>query len=288
MKHWLLNFFATTAWWGKLLGAFFGYLIGRAPGAVIGILIGNIFDRGIAEHLSRPYMAYRLEKDHDVQSIFLQAVFLILGFIAKSDGLISKAEISFASNLMHHLGLSTQARLKARADFQTGKTPTFNPDDILSRLLQCTQNRRELLNTFLNIQYEGILCEPLTPLKHDAINYVFKRLGLAPLTQQFRFYQDFAENIFFHRDNEPHAHSQHDDTRTPRNTALSQAYALLSVTPASTQKEVKRAYRRLISQHHPDRLIARGAPDHEIKIGNEKTQCITKAYEQICQAKGWS
>ncbi len=50
-------------------------------------------------------------------------------------------------------------------------------------------------------------------------------------------------------------------------------------------REIKQAYRRLISQHHPDKLVARKAPQHEIKAANEKTQQITKAYDKICQYK---
>ncbi len=50
---------------------------------------------------------------------------------------------------------------------------------------------------------------------------------------------------------------------------------------------MKRAYRRLISRNHPDKLIAQGLPEEMIKIANDKTQKITKAYEQICTSKGW-
>ena len=68
---------------------------------------------------------------------------------------------------------------------------------------------------------------------------------------------------------------------------LDHAYAILEVSPTSSKQDVKRAYRRLMSKNHPDKLIAKGLPESMIKIANEKTQAISKAYEQICESKGW-
>ena len=53
------------------------------------------------------------------------------------------------------------------------------------------------------------------------------------------------------------------------------------------EKTVKRAYRRLMSQHHPDKLVAKGLPEEMIKMATEKTQEIKSAYELIKKSKGW-
>ena len=67
--------------------------------------------------------------------------------------------------------------------------------------------------------------------------------------------------------------------------SLADAYKLLGVTKNSTKAEIKKSYRRLMSQHHPDKLIAKGLPEEMIKIATEKTQDIRAAYEQIIQSK---
>jgi DnaJ like chaperone protein len=41
-----------------------------------------------------------------------------------------------------------------------------------------------------------------------------------------------------------------------------------------------------MSQHHPDKLIAKGLPDERIKFATEKTQEIKAAYEQIKESRG--
>ena len=80
---------------------------------------------------------------------------------------------------------------------------------------------------------------------------------------------------------------QHYYQQSASSSLLSQAYVLLDISPTSTKQEVKRAYRRLISRNHPDKLIAQGLPEAMIKVANNKTQQITKAYQQICTSKGW-
>ena len=53
-----------------------------------------------------------------------------------------------------------------------------------------------------------------------------------------------------------------------------------------TDKEIKRAYRRLLSQHHPDKLVAKGLPEEMMTIAKEKTQEIISAYELIKKQHG--
>jgi len=64
-------------------------------------------------------------------------------------------------------------------------------------------------------------------------------------------------------------------------TQLTQAYALLGVDVSASDSEVKKAYRRMMSQHHPDKLVSKGLPEEMIKLANEKTQQIKKAYDLI-------
>jgi DnaJ like chaperone protein len=67
---------------------------------------------------------------------------------------------------------------------------------------------------------------------------------------------------------------------------INDAYVILGVDKSLTDKELKRAYRRLLSQHHPDKLVAKGLPEEMKKIANEKTQKIISAYELIKKQRG--
>jgi DnaJ like chaperone protein len=68
-------------------------------------------------------------------------------------------------------------------------------------------------------------------------------------------------------------------------STLAEDYALLNVSESATVAEIKRGYRKMMSQHHPDKLIAKGLPDAMIKLATEKTQKVQAAYERIMKQR---
>ncbi|STX29477.1 DNA binding protein DnaJ, heat shock protein [Legionella beliardensis] len=286
------QFFTTHTWWGKILGCFFGYLIAGPPGALFGILIGNFFDRGLAAHFTRPHWSYYDEKRRSVQKIFFQATFTVMGYVAKADGRVSENEIQMARQLMSEMRLSREQQVLAKRFFNQGKDKHFNLDTMTSTLRSACQDNPQLLKLFMDIQYRSAQVDGLTERKVEVLDSVFIRLGFAPLRQQYRFYEDFhyrrhtRSSSSSQQQNSSYQGNYNHQTSTAPNS-LAQAYAILEISSSATKQEVKKAYRRLISQNHPDKLIAQGLPEEMIKMANDKTQKITKAYEQICTSKGW-
>jgi DnaJ like chaperone protein len=68
--------------------------------------------------------------------------------------------------------------------------------------------------------------------------------------------------------------------------SLADAYGVLGVTSEATNAEVTKAYRRQMSQNHPDKLAANGLPESMKTVAEEKTKQIRSAYEAICEARG--
>ncbi len=280
------EFFTTTSWWGKLLGALFGYLAGGSMTAILGILIGNFFDRGLINHFSNPYWLYFREKQNLTQKKFFKATFLTMGHLAKADGRVTEQELNMARLLMQELYLNKEQKEEAMRLFNEGKKPDFNLNELLVELYTICANKQGLLNLFMDIQYRAAKIDGLNTKKIQILDVIFSHLGFAPFHQQHRFYEDFGSF------NESHAQPNSSSSRNsyqhkPSQTNLEQAYALLEVTTNMSKQEVKKAYRRLLSRNHPDKLIAAGLSEGKIKIANEKTQKIVKAYELICSSKGW-
>jgi DnaJ like chaperone protein len=67
---------------------------------------------------------------------------------------------------------------------------------------------------------------------------------------------------------------------------LAEAYEILGVPPTAGDAEVKRAYRRQMSENHPDKLVARGLPESMLEVAKQKTQAIQSAWERIREARG--
>ncbi len=59
------------------------------------------------------------------------------------------------------------------------------------------------------------------------------------------------------------------------------AYELLGLDKNCSEEELKKAYRKQMNQHHPDKLIAKGLPEEMIDVATEKTQDIKAAYELL-------
>lgn len=294
----LRDFFTQYSWWGKLIGAFFGYLMSGPPGALFGILVGNFFDLGLSHHFTRPHWQYHAERRKAVQQVFFQATFAVMGYIAKVDGRVSEAEIRMARQLMTEFGLNHAQQEAAKGYFNDGKQESFNLTNMVSYLSKACRQNPELLKLFLDIQYRAAHVDGLNPKKLACLNTLFQQLGFAPLSQQYRFYQDYSDTFQHERqyrqtgqDRRKHAHQEHNGYQQYKSNkpqdSLSYAFAMLDVSPDASKADVKRAYRRLMSRNHPDKLIAQGLPEAMIKVANEKTQSISKAYEQICAAKGW-
>ncbi|TAL61376.1 MAG: co-chaperone DjlA [Legionella sp.] len=287
----LREFFTTNSWWGKLLGAFFGYLSGGPAGAFFGILIGNFFDRGLTAHFTNPHWLYHAEKQKAVQKIFFQATFLVMGHVAKADGVISEQEIEMAKLLMNEMRLNKEQKTLAKQLFNEGKQPAFNLSATLTQLQTACRDNRDLLKLFVDIQYRASLVDGLSPQKIKVLDTIFTLLGFAPLHKQYRFYEDFGSQAYDQEESQQYKQQQSSSSYREQKYSphhhLNHAYALLEVEPTASKQEVKRAYRRMMSRNHPDKLIAQGLPQEMIKIANDKTQKILKAYELICEAKGW-
>lgn len=275
----LRSFFSgRNSFWGKLLGGFFGYIMAGHVGALFGILIGNVFDRGLNQHYNRPYWEIYAKRKSEAQKLFLDTVFKLLGYLAKSDGRVTESSIAYASRLMQDLRLGRTDVEKAKTAFQQGKTKQLKLTEMLLTFKAQMRPHPELVVTMLNILYQSVQIEGPSFKKIQTLNHIFELLGYAPIDQQFRFHQDYSN----------HSQRRHHTPRSEAPPSIAVAYSILGVDENASQSTVKQAYRRLISKNHPDKLVSQGKSENEIKAANHKTQEIRKAYEQICTDKGWT
>lgn len=271
--------------WGKIIGGLCGLLVGGAIGLIIGVAIGHWFDRGLGQSLWHGGGAGQAQ----AQQAFFDATFLVMGHIAKADGRVSEAEIENARNVMRRLNLNETLKQRAIQLFNQGKQPDFNLDQTLLRLTQACHRNRVLLRMFLEIQFQAVLAEG-TPsaAKQRILQQICQRFGIPPLN--FAFFNNFFnygqtgyQQQGYQRYSQQGSYSNFG--RSPQQD-LNEAYSTLGITASATDAEVKRAYRRLMSQHHPDKLVSKGLPEEMIKLATEKTQTIKAAYEQICAVRG--
>ncbi|MFP5506086.1 MAG: co-chaperone DjlA [Gammaproteobacteria bacterium] len=267
------------SWWGTVLGGAFGFMIGGPLGALLGAALGRRFDKGL-QGLG-DYQAQVGDQER-VQTAFFTASFAVMGHLAKVDGQVSKDEIRLAEEVMARMRLDADMRRAAINLFNEGKAADFDLDAVLDQFRAECHRRRHLLQMFIEIQLHACYADgSLHAEEARVLRHICARLGFSA--------QEFAHLEAMVRAAREFAGAGAQGARSgavPTRDRLAEAYKVLDVKPDASDAEVKTAYRRLMNQHHPDKLVAKGLPEEMIALATEKTQEIKAAYETIKAARG--
>jgi DnaJ like chaperone protein len=149
-------------------------------------------------------------------------------------------------------------------------------DAALEQFRRECHRRTTLLQMFLEIQIQAALAD-------DRLHADENRM-LLRVAADLGFSADRVEQLIHMLSGAARQRSA-GDGRPGGPGELAAAYETLGVGTAADDAEVKRAYRRLMNQHHPDKLVAKGLPEEMVKLATEKTQQIRTAYERIKRAR---
>ena len=257
------------SWLGKVVGGAFGFLMGGPLGAILGASVGHQFDEGLQgmddEEGLNP------GDQHRVQMAFFTATFSVMGHMAKADGRVTTDEINLAKRVMDELALSGDMRKTAINLFEQGKSANFPLYEVLDQFRRECHRRTNLIRMFLELQIQAAYADgQLDGAEENVLHIICKHLGISKFEYERIKLQFQAQQRFY-------GYSQ----QQTASNKLEDAYAVLGIEKTATDAEVKNAYRRLMSQHHPDKLVAKGLPEEMMVIAKEKTQQIRKAYETI-------
>ncbi|MFO8045222.1 MAG: co-chaperone DjlA [Halomonas sp.] len=243
-----------------------GALLGLAIGGPIGLLMGAVLGYGLGKGLKNRLM----KKLVGVQSQFLEATFAVMGCLCKADGQVSEDELEASRQLWDRLRLNESQRTQARADFNRGKGADFDLDAELAKIRHIAANQPALRQVFLQVQLAAVAADgKLHPAEHEMLMRVVRGLGCSEA--------EIAQIEAMLRGGPGGANEQ--------GPTLEDAYRVLGVEPDASDAEVKKAYRRLMSENHPDKLAAKGLPDSMREVAKERTSEIGSAYERIRKAR---
>jgi DnaJ like chaperone protein len=268
-----------VSWWGKLVGGAFGFMLGGPLGALFGAAVGHGFDRGLMhEDADAGSGAGGAARDQErVQAAFFTATFSVLGHLAKVDGRVHEEEIALAREVMRQMALSPAQERAARALFAQGKRADFDLGAVLGQLRRECGRRHALLQMFLEIQLHAAYADgALHAAETRALGGIARDLGFSAA--------ELAHLEALVKAQRRHQGGGAERTRRPAN-ALAEAYKVLGVSATAGDEEVKRAYRRLMNQHHPDKLVAKGLPEEMMRVATARTQEIKIAYETVKAAR---
>lgn len=271
-------------WTGKLVGALLGFVAGLGlVGALIGLVIGHAYD----ERMGAGTGARPAADLATVRAVFFRTAFEVMGFVAKADGRVSEQDIAAAREIFRQFHLDSAQSRAAIGHFTVGKQPDFDLDEALVRLLAACRGRHDLLQMFLEVQMRAaLLGNGLQGRPRDLLGRIALRIGVSGI--EFAHLEALLRLQGYGYTQSRYGATGHGGTRSPppRADRLREAYEVLDVKPEASNAAVKRAYRRQMSQNHPDKLLSRGLPESMLELAKEKTQAIQAAYERLREARG--
>jgi len=188
-----------------------------------------------------------------------------------------------AEAAMDQMSLDAVMRKTAISLFHQGKSDDFDLDAVLEQFRRECHGRSTLIGMFIEIQLQAAYADgELDPAEDRMLQHICGMVGVSELDYRRLERMVRAERGFGGGAGQTGSRRAASTGRA----SLQEAYQVLGVDAKASDAEVKRAYRRLLSQHHPDKLVSKGLPEEMMKLAAQKTHEIRQAYESIREARG--
>ena len=257
---------------GLLVGGFISF---KLSGGLVGQLSGFGNVRGVT--------GIKTER----QSIFFKTAFTLMGKIAKADGRVSEKEIAHVEQFMTQLNMSAKHRKQAITYFKTGSKSDYDIDQVVQKFKAATvssPNLKQMLMVYL--VRVAVADGKLQQSEEALIQNIAQQLGyseqsFAQLMAMMQGQDQFSGGAY-----QQGYGQQHRDSSYVSIDSINAAYQALGVSKKNTDAEIKKAYRRLVREYHPDKLMGQGLPEAMIKEATERSQEIQTAYDLIKKKRG--
>lgn len=253
----------------KIIAVVLAYYFFGFWGALAAFFLGSMIDRTISYGLGGVNPLSRAHRE----SVFLGTVFVLMGKIAKADGHISQNEITHVEELFNKLGMTAEHRQQSITRFKKGAEADFDFKPTLKEFMSVcghTNSLKQMLLVYLIVM--ALADGQLDPAEEKLLVEIAAHLGYS---------QDAFKHILAMVTNQTHFSGGQENNANK----LEDAYQALGVSKDSSDQEIKRAYRKLMSQYHPDKLMGQGVPEDMIAVATAQAQEVQIAYDLIKKSR---
>ena len=253
---------------GTLLGGGLGFVLGGPLGAIIGGALGsnvNISGGAAQPHPgARTYGRVGYNPLH-AQQTFMIAMISLAAKVAKADGNVSAAEIrSFDNFLRDQLNMSAEERRVAARIFNEARDSDIPAEEFARQIRQLLLGQPARMRDLISVLMSIALAEGrLDPAEERLIRLIAATMGLSA--------RDYDEAVGMFK------------TRS----SSADSYAVLGLTPDAAPEEIKKTYRKLAKEYHPDVVANKGMGEDFRKIAAEKMRAVNAAYDDIRAERGF-
>ena len=250
------------SWYGKIIGGTLGAMFGPA-GMMAGASFGHMYDSksqnspgGQGQQLEPVPMSKEKRS-----GILFHNTFAMMAKMAKADGFVTKEEVDTVKKFMAEpLLLNADSRSRATKIFNLAKNDDAPYDPLSEEFAQAFRH---------DIKTRAMMFEMLLAIAlSDGILHPNEDRLLLKTLNDFHLNVDAYTNI--RRDFLPEVDS---------------LYSVLGIPPDSSNAEVKKKYRQLSVEYHPDKMAAANVSESVKKLAEEKFKEINQAYDTICRLR---
>ena len=264
-------------WFGKIIGGTIGFVtVGGPLGAIAGAAIGHhLFDKQPRAIRSGtfgpgnfgpgttgvPGGTAERNRAEERQATFFLALFSILGKLAKADGRVTREQGEAVVSFLDRMGVTGRQRSFAIRVFNEAKDSRYSVEEFARQFAEITRDQPDLRSSLMDMLYETALAtRELHPREEEMINSVASILGIS--AAELRAIRDRHMG------------------------GADYAFSVLGLTPEASDEEIRRTYRQLVHEYHPDRIVAQGMPQEFVEYAGERFQEIQRAWDTIRNERG--
>ena len=246
-------------WFGKMTFGTMGLLFGGPLGAIIGVSLGHHLVDKKAEYGQSGAVP---PKSEQAQAAYFVCIFSILGKIAKADGVVTNDELKVVDDFINGMNISETEKQFAKQVFNEAKNSNYSVEDFASQFYQINSGQPAVLHSFLDVLFRVAAADKvLHPAEEDALMRI--------------------KDIFQISDR------QFNDIKSIYFTDVDRYYKLLSCPVDSSNDEIKKSYKKLVRDFHPDTIVSKGLPEEFTEFASSRFREIQEAYEKVRKERGF-
>ena len=247
-------------WLGKVIGGTIGFALGGPFGAVAGAVFGHAFDSSGPTYLQDG--RNKLSQGEEAQMAFFLGAFSMLAKLAQADGRVSEEEMDSIEHFMvNDLQLDQQSRKVAITIFNTALQSPGTFEDFARQFYDHFRFQPQLLDLMIDIMLRVSIADGvLSDSEERLIQYAVRTFNLSD--------------------------SQYNAIRSRYVSDVDKYYAILGSSRGDADDQIKRQYRKLVQEYHPDKIASKGLPEEFTRLAEEKFREIQEAYEAVKKERG--
>lgn len=251
--------------WGAVLGGAAGFIalggpLGALLGAAAGHAIGRLGRRKATDGGQQvpPEFAGVNPRAATKQVAFTIAVIALGAKMAKADGVVSRSEVEAFKQVFHVP--DDELKNVGRVFDQARKSP-LGFEAYAGQVARMFKHQRAVLEELLDGLFH--IAKADGGVQEPELDYLSKVAAIFGFSDH-EFERIRAEHL---------------------GPDLADPYEILGVNRDTDNAAIKTAYRKLVREHHPDRLIAKGMPKEFIDLATEKLSTVNAAWERIAKER---